>query len=158
MKRALVLALVVGLLAGMMFGPAEAKKKPYVEVLELAYQGGSVGASTPAASGGTCLVDPTSPFHCVEAIPSSVQAKYIKVEVIDATGQKAGGYLSQGDTDGDGFGNLYGDFCGGHEAPVPMEAKGAPVGISLYAGVCSDGSGPSIVTTGTVKVTFSSLP
>jgi hypothetical protein len=159
MKKSIVLFLVIGLLGAAVMGPAVAKKKkPYVEVIELEYQGGNLGASTPAASGGTCLVDPSQPFHCVDAIPSSTQAKFIKVEVTDATGQKAGGYLSQGDTDGDGFGNLYGEFCGAHEASIPMEAKGSAVQISLYAGTCVDGSGPSVVTTGTVKVTFSSVP
>jgi hypothetical protein len=164
MKRIAVLLMIIGLIAGSMTA-AEAKKKrkPPVpvrreEVIEVPYQGANIGISSPAATSGGCLVDQTVPFHCLSAVPTFAEAAYVKIEVIDATGQKAGGFVSQGDTDGDGISDGYGQFCGGHAAPIPMATPGAPLDISLYMGICSDASGPSIVTTGTIKVTFSNMP
>ena len=80
----------------------------------------------------------------------------MKIEVTDASGQKAGGYVSQGDTTGDGVGDLFGDFCGAHAGPVAI-TPGVPLKVSLYAGTCFDGS-PSVVTTGDVKATFTTKP
>jgi hypothetical protein len=163
-KKIVVTAVTLGLLAGAMIAPADAakkKRKPVVrieEVVEFDYTGGQLGASTPAYTGGACLVDPTQPFACHEIIPPSAALKFVKIEVIDASGQKAGGFISQGDTDGDGIGDGYGQFCGAHTESVPLTVPGAVVGVSLYAGVCSDASGPSVVTTGTVRATFSNLP
>jgi hypothetical protein len=165
MKRILVLLMIAGLIAGSV-ATAEAKKKKkkvsapvrMEEVVEIAYTGGNIGVATPAATGGSCLVDQTVPFHCLNAVPPFVEASFIKVEVIDSSGQKAGGFLSQGDVDGDTIADGYGDFCGAHPEPVAMNTPGAPVDISLFMGVCSDASGPSIVTTGTIKVTFSNMP
>lgn len=168
MRKALAVALSLGLLAGALAMPAEAakkkkKKKPVAvtkveEVVEIAYQGGNLGVATPVTTGGACLVDPTMPFSCKSAVPTQPGMKYIKVEVTDATGQKAGGFLSQQDADGDGLNDGFGEFCGAHAEPIPLELESAPVGVSLYPGVCADGSSPSIVTTGTIKVTFSNMP
>ena len=163
MKKTLMVALALSLVAGALAMPAQAKKKKkkpvrVEQIVEIPYQGGNAGVATPAYTGGACLVDPTQPFSCKSAIPESIDFKYVKVEVADASGQKAGGFISQGDTDGDGISDGYGQFCGGHAEPVEMTAPGSPVDISLYAGVCSDASGPSVVTTGTITVTFSNLP
>lgn len=165
MRRAIAVALALGLLVGAFVGTAEAakkkKKKKTVrveEVLEIEYQGGNLGIASPAATTGACFVDPTLPFSCKEAIPTKPGMKYIKVEVADATGQNAGGFISQQDADGDGLNDGYGQFCGAHAEPVPLELESAAVGISLYPGVCSDASSPSIVTAGTITVTFSNLP
>src|SRR5687767_14545453 len=76
MKKTLSVAIVIGLLFGAMMVPAEAKKKKkkaaatvtrIEEVVEVAYQGPNVGVATPAATGGTCLVDQSLPFHCLSA-------------------------------------------------------------------------------------------
>lgn len=164
MRRAIAVALALGLLVGAFVGTAEAGKKKkkkktarVEEVIEIEYQGGNLGANTPGPSGGVCFTDPSMPFSCKQAIPTKPGMKYIKVEVTDATGQKAGGFISQQDKDGDGLDDGYGNFCGAHTEAVPLELVSAPVGISLYPGVCSDGS-PSFVTTGTIKATFSNLP
>lgn len=163
MKKILVTAVVIGLVAGSLAAPAMAKKKKpkkpvrVEEVIEIEYQGGNGGVATPAFTGGVCLNDPSMPFSCKSAIPT-IAAEYIKVEVTDASGQKAGGFISQGDTDGDTVADGYGQFCGGHAEPVQLTVPAAAVDISLYAGVCSDASGPSVVTSGTITVTFSNLP
>jgi len=166
MRKAIAVALTLGLLVGAYAMPAEAakkkkkKKKPVriEEVVEIEYQGGNLGVATPAATGGSCLVDPTMPFSCKQAIPTKPGMKFIKVEVTDATGQNAGGFISQQDNDGDGIQDGYGEFCGAHAEPVPLELASAAVGVSLYPGVCADASGPSIVTMGTITVTFSNMP
>ena len=164
MRKALAVALAAGLLAGAFVGPAEAgkkKKKAPVKVervVEVAYSAPGAGAAGPdgTASGGICpLSDPTT-LECIE-IPLNLGEKYVKVEIIDTLGQKVAGYISQGDTDGDGVGNLYGDFCGAHEAPIEMLSESAPVRVSFYNGTCGDGT-PSIATAGNIKVTFSNLP
>lgn len=165
MKRILVLLMIAGLIAGSV-ATAEAKKKKkknsapvrMEEVVEIPYTGSNIGVASPAATGGTCLIDQTLPFHCLSAVPSFVEASFIKIEVADATGQKAGGFISQGDVDGDGISDGYGQFCGAHPEPLAMATPGAPVDISLYMGICSDASGPSIATTGTITVTFSNMP
>jgi hypothetical protein len=165
MKRILVLVMVLGLVFGAI-ATADAKKKKkkkkkpvrVEEVIEVEYQGGNLGAATPAATGGACLVDPTMPFSCKSVTPTVPGMKYLKIEVLDVTGLNAGGFISQQDSDGDGLQDGYGEFCGAHADPITLELPNAPVGVSLYPGVCSDGSGPSIVTMGTIVATFSNLP
>lgn len=105
-----------------------------------------------------CFLDPTLPFACINIIPPGAEYTYVKIEVKDATGLSAGGFISQQDTDGDGLNDGYGEFCGAHEAAVALEIPGALLGVSLYPGFCSDASGPSIVTTGTIVATFSNMP
>jgi hypothetical protein len=168
MKKVLVVALTAGLLAGALVGPADAgkkKKKPVpppapvkVErVVEADYTTTGLGATTPTgAGGGICpMADPTA-LECL-AVPLQVGEAYVKVEVKDAAGQKVAGYLSQGDTDGDGIGNLYGEFCGAHTEPVEMLSQSVPLGINMYNGATATCQ-PSITTTGTVIVTLSNLP
>lgn len=161
MKKAIVVALTAGLVAGAFAGPADAgkkKKKPVrVErVVEVDYSAPGAGVASPAASGGICpFADPTTQT-CIE-IPLQLGEKYIKVSIADATGQKVAGYIGQGDTDGDGISNLYGDFCGEHPEPIALESASAPVRISFYNGATAD-CAPSISTTGTITVTLSNLP
>ena len=157
MKKTLIAALVLGLVAGAMAAPATAKKKKpkkVERVVEIDYQGPGVGITSPAASVGYCYQFPVSDA-CLTVIPEPGE-KYIKIEVTDASGTAVAGFISQGDLDGDGIGDLYGDFCGAHEAPIQLEVKGGPFDISLYDGVC--GTGPSVMTTGTIKITLSNLP
>lgn len=161
MKKIIAIALSLGMLAGAYALPAEAKKKKKKKpvrierVVDLEYSTPGIGVTTPVAGGGLCpFADPTTQT-CIE-IPLQAGETYIKVELTDATGLPVMGYISQGDTDGDGIGNLYGDFCGGHEEPIPMEST-APVRISFYNGVNPD-CAPSAATTGTIKVTLSNMP
>ena len=153
MRKTITTVLAVGLIVGAFMAPsADAKKKkPKPRVVTDTYDAPAIGVSTAVASGGASGCTGGNNIGCVE-FPTTAKDKYIKVEVTDQSGQPAGGYLSQGDTDGDGVGNLFGDFCGAHLAPVAI-TPGAPVKISLYNGTCVDGS-QSTVTTGTVKATF----
>jgi hypothetical protein len=160
MKKALIVALVLGLVAGAMAAPATAKKKKKKKpvrverVVEVEYQGPGVGVSSPAGSVGYCYQFPVSDA-CLTVIPEAGE-KYIKIEVLDASGTAVAGFISQGDLDGDGIGDLYGEFCGSHAEPIQLEVPGGPFDLSLYDGVC--GTGPSVMTTGTIKITLSNLP
>lgn len=159
MKKPLSTMIVVGLVAGAFALPAEAKKKKSKpvrteRVVEFEYSGPGVGIATPEASVGYCYQFPVAD-QCLAVYPEAGE-KYLKVEVIDSSGTKVAGFLSQGDLDGDGIGDLYGDFCGAHESAVPLELEMSTVELSLYDGAC--GTGPSVMTSGTIKVTLSNMP
>lgn len=166
MKRILVLLMVVGLVFGSIAAAEAGKKKkkspPPAPVkvertVEIDYMAPGIGATVPGAGGGICpLADPTTQ-ECIE-VPLQAGEAYVKISITDSAGQKVAGYISQGDTDGDGIGNLYGDFCGAHEAPIALESPSAPVRISFYNGTCADGTTPSIATQGTIVAVFSNLP
>lgn len=162
MKKTVLMLLVSGLLFGSLVGAAEAKKKkkkPPVpvrieRVVEIPYTGGA-GVNASVYAVGACLGG--VPVFACQATSTGAEDLYVKVEVTDASGQNAGGFISQGDTDGDTVADGYGTFCGAHPAPVALTTPGAELGVSLYPGVCEDGS-PSVVTTGTIKLTFSNMP
>lgn len=161
MKKTLTIVLMLALVAGAFAAaPAQAKKKAVrtERVVEIEYVMGGIGISSPAASAGVCPMTEPGSGECIEVPILSLKEKYIKVEIADALPTTIAGFISQGDTDGDGISDLYGDFCGAHEAPIALEGAGAPVRISFYPGTCADGSGVSFPTTGTITVTFSNMP
>jgi hypothetical protein len=161
-KRSLTMLLVLGLIVGSLVGTAEAKKKKkkvkrIERVVEITYNGPNAGVSTPAATGGVCQLSTDEPGACIET-PTSTKDRYVKITVTDASGQAVAGSISQGDTDGDGVSNIYGQFCGETPAALPLAAPGVPLRVTAYAGTCADGSTPSVMTTGTITLTFSNLP
>ena len=152
----LVGSLVLGAFAAPMADAAKKKPKKYMRTAEVDYATPAIGTSVHAAgnyaSGGACT---GFPGDCI-SVPTTAKDKYLKVMVVDATGAKVSGAISQGDTDGDGLYNLVHPFCGGHATSVPI-TPGVPVGVDVYTGTCEDGSA-STATTGTIKVTFSNKP
>ncbi|HEV2756005.1 MAG TPA: hypothetical protein VG318_09550 [Actinomycetota bacterium] len=165
MKKAIVVALTGGLVAGALVGPADAgkkKKKPVPvpvkieRVVEIEYQTTGIGVATPARTLGICPFSDAAAQACVEA-PMELGEKFVKVEVKDTTGQKQYGFISQGDVDGDGIADGYGTFCGVHAEPVELASQSAPVRVSFYPGATAD-CAPSVASTGTVVFTFSNLP
>ena len=166
MRKSIIGLLVLGLIFGSLIGSAEAKKKKkkvpapvkIERVVTINYNGPNIGVSSPAATGGVCQLDTNSPGDCIET-PTTPDDMYVKIEVTDASGQKVAGSISQGDTDGDGVSDIYGQFCGSTgDTALALTAPGAPLRVTAYAGVCSDGSTASVMTTGTIKITFSNLP
>lgn len=165
MKRSLVLLLALGLVAGSLAAPATAKKKKkkskapqrIERVVEIEYSGTGIGVSSPAASGGLCPApSPDQTGTCIETPVLDAAETFVKVEIQDASGLATPGFISQGDLDGDGVGDLYGEFCGAHEEPIALE-NASPVRVSFYSGTCADGT-PGTTTMGTIIVTFSNMP
>jgi hypothetical protein len=165
MKRILVLLMVLGLVFGSI-AAAEAgkkKKKPKAprtpvkveRVVEVAYDHPGIGATAAGRGGGYPVTFP-DPMD----IPVTAEEQYIKVEIVDASGQKVAGSIGQGDVDGNGINDdLYGVFCGAHPEPIPLAAPGMPIiGIYAYSGTCEDGTTPSVMTSGTIKITLSNMP
>lgn len=158
MKKVIAIALSVGMLAGAYSLPAEAKKKKkkrIERVVEITYTHPGIGAATPA--GGTGY--PANFPEGSSEIPLGPDDLFMKVEVVDDSGQAVSGFISQGDIDGNGVNDDgYGTFCGAHAEPIPVASPGAPIiGIYAHSGVCADGT-PSIMTSGTIKVTLSNMP
>jgi hypothetical protein len=163
MRRAISVVLALGLLTGAFIGPAEAGKKKkkaapvkVERVVEYPYTGPGIGASTLVAAAGYCYPEPTA---CAVFAPEPGE-KYIKIEVTDATGTTIAGSINQGDLDGDGIGDLYGEFCGAHEEPLELLNAEATFQLSMYSGTCYGTAtpSPSVMTQGVVKITFSNLP
>ena len=163
MRRTMILTLIFVVVAALA-APAMAqkdgkkgKKKPrFIEmVVEVDYSGPHAGVMTPVRSAGWCG-NGTDVSPCLYVVPPFPTAKYLKVEVEDQSGLSAGGWLSQGDTNGDGFYDSFGHFCGAHSEPV--EIGSGTIEIALMEGICRDSSGPSVVTSGKIKLTFSNLP
>lgn len=155
---ALVLAfgLVFGAMATAEAGKKKKKKMKRVErIVEIDYGNPGIGV---APVGGY----PTGFPEAATEIPTGPDDLFFKVEVEDSSGQAVWGFLSQGDLDGNGVNDDgYGNFCGAHEETIPVAAPGTPfLGVYAYAGNCgpSFGMTPSVMTTGTIKVTFSNLP
>ena len=158
MKKSFVaILLIIGLIAAFNVAPAQAKKKSKGRVVEFEYTLGGVGISTPFASIGLCPMTEPGSGQCIEFPVMSAKEKYVKVEVIDSVPVGPAGFISQGDVDGDGIADGYGTFCRAHEDPVKLEGGTTPVRVSFYPGLCADRT-PSIPTTGTIRVTFSSTP
>ena len=148
-------ALVLGAFAAPMADAKKKKPKKYTRTAEATYANPSPGAAV-AAGGNSAAFGYCAGFpECIE-FPTTAKDKYIKVKVADTSGQKVVGYIDQGDTDGDGIGDLVHKFCGEHSMAVPI-TSGVPVGVNIYPGTCDDGS-TAAVTTGTIKVTFSNKP
>ncbi|MGI8774810.1 MAG: hypothetical protein ACR2KQ_07330 [Actinomycetota bacterium] len=158
MKRMLVVALVLGLIAGSLAAPASAgkkkkKKKPVkVErVVEFEYacpctglfQLGGLTGGDPNLGGGP--------------MPGAgVEELYLAGVAVDDSGLPVQVDV-QGDTDGDGLNNAIGSFCG--ETEEPMEVP-AGVSFNLFitgVGACDDGT-PVGGIGGTITFTFSNLP
>lgn len=157
MRKTIITALVLGLIAGALTAPmAEAKRKRYKKTVSQAYDAPAIGVSNPVYTGGFSGCDGDTNIGCV-IFTTTAKAKYAKVTVVDSSGNKVGGFVSQGDVDGDGIGDGFGSFCGAHTAPVAITA-GADLEVNFYPGVCDDGATPSTPTTGEVKVTFTDRP
>jgi hypothetical protein len=150
MKRSIVLLLILGLLAGALAAPAEAakkkkkKKKPVTYTMEAPYDNPAIGSSD---LGGGCLGCPSF------AVPSD--ATYMSVEITDSTGLPVPASISW-DTDGDGISDTGFEICGKTEEAQAVE-PGVTANVFVWvlpSTICPNGT----ATSGTVKVTLSSVP
>ena len=158
----MITLLAVGLVAGSLALPAEAKKKKrrkapvrVERVVEIPYAHPGIGAGTPAGPAGYPVNFPEGDSE----IALGADDLFISIEVVDSSGYPVTGFISQGDLDGNGVNDDgYATFCGKHLAPVPISAPGQPIiGIYAYGGTCVDGT-QAVMTSGTIKVTLSNMP
>lgn len=90
-------------------------------------------------------------------IPTSSDDAFISLKIDDQSGQKVFARLSQGDTNGDGLSDIFGEVCGETSEPIPMPG-GSEVQIFIYEGNCGMEPTPSIAFGGTITATFSNMP
>ena len=156
MKKALAVAMMIGLLAGSMVGNADAakKKKKVERVVEHAYSAPSPGIG--GAPYSACLAAQMPEGGCVN-IPLGLGEKFVNVEVADSGPLDVYWILAQ-DTDtsaGDVGYDIFHYGCGNSEEPIPV-TEGLELRISVYA---SGGPEcPGAASTGTIKATLSNLP
>ncbi len=164
MKRAITALVVLGLIAGALAAPAAAqkrkKKKPPApvkveRVVEYEYTAPSPAVNpAPGAAVGACMsVLINDVFACANMETSSTEA-FAKVEVTDASGQKAYFTMSQ-DTNDDGIYDIFGQFCGSTPAPVAITPG---LVLRVNVSVAGDPACPGPATSGTIKTTISNLP
>ena len=151
MRKIIPTVLATALVLGAFVAPAAEARKRKKRTVTAEYQAPAIGAFTVIGGGGFSSCGGSANIGCVE-FPTTKKDKTVQVTITDSSGQKVGGFLSQGDTNGDGVGDGFGTFCGGHPGPVPI-TPGVPLEVSFYAGTCEDGS-PSTPTTGKVKAVF----
>lgn len=152
MKRTIVVALALSLVAGAMTAPAMAKKKKpkkpvrVERVVEMRYEAPSAVGTGDA--GGVCSGCP--------AIPNTSDEVWMKVEVIDDALPIGGVDISFGDSNGDGF--FDGGFfvCGATDGWVEVPGASAMQTFPyIVSGSQCPGGG---ATSGTIKVTYSNMP
>lgn len=159
MKRAIAVALSLGLLAGAFAMPAEAakkKKKKPVRVereFKLAYQC-PCGPGTPVYAGGAWLAGGAFGGG---PVATGSEDNFVKVEAVDAVGDAVRVTLGQ-DLDGDLQAETdIGDVCSTTEEPLEVPAPGSQISVFVHTGTCADGTA-AIATSGEITLTFSNMP
>jgi hypothetical protein len=154
MKKAILVALILGLVAGSMAAPAEAKKKKKPKRVERTAEGAYDAPALILV--GACAQ--TGAIGCV-SIPTGPGERYVSVTVTDAHGQPV--YVSiQADMDGNAQDDtVYGSFCGETTEPILVDES---TELHFWVGATPDpgiaGCAPAAATTGTLTATFSNLP
>ena len=154
MRKAIAVALALGLLAGAMVAPAEAakkKKKPkrIERVVEFDYVCPCPGFYQFGSATGTNFGGGAVPIG---------DESYITITAEDASGTAVLVSVNQ-DTNGDGFNDGVADVCAGEEKQEePAEINpGLEMRLFLTTGTCEDGT-PSVPLGGTLTITLSNLP
>lgn len=160
MKRFVCMVLLGCILLSMPASSAAKKKGPARKerVVELSYASPGIGISTGTKHWGRPLGSPDA--YQIELEPGE---RYVTMEVIDASGQPVAGRFDQEGLSYGGYSAInrpyggVGAFCGAHSEPVKLLKRSPITAIYLFNGVCEDGT-PSVMTSGTVKITLSNLP
>ena len=151
MRKTIITLLTAALVAGALLGPsAEAGKRVKKRKATATYTGFS------AAVEGNGLCDP----GCVRFATKPTE-KFVKLSAVDATGLPVSVSVSQPDSNGDGFVENVGSFCG--KSKKLAISGGQEVILFIYGhpttGVFEQFGGPTqctgTATTGTIKATFS---
>ncbi|MGH2756384.1 MAG: hypothetical protein ACRDI3_01185 [Actinomycetota bacterium] len=115
--------------------------------VEVPYQGPAAALSTPAAL-VTLHCHPTFAIGCVR-IPTHRADRFARITIDDLGGQQVMAMVLDKWDDELAF------FCGETKGKI-LVPPSAYIEVWLVAGTCSGTNAPSIVTTGQVRVTFSS--
>lgn len=165
MRRALAVALAVGLLAGAYAAPAEAakkKKKPVrVErVVEFEYQcpcGVKVMGTGPGWQFGSLTGGENNIGGGFVPFDPSTE-RFLKVESEDPLGMPVAINISM-DTDPNdtSVNNSVANICGATEEPIELPDVEAEFRVFVTSGTCADGT-PTAASGGVITFTFSNLP
>jgi hypothetical protein len=152
MKRTVVVALLISLIAGLLIAPAEARRRRrIVQRARAAYETPALGHSD-AVIGCLLVADG---LDCVNFIPRAGM-KYLRLQIRDQSGTSTYAAVSQ-DLDGDGVGDVdYPNVCGKTAKPIKIR-PGYEVTVFINAGPGADPPCPGVGTPGTVRATFSNL-
>jgi hypothetical protein len=152
MKRTVVVALLISLIAGLLIAPAEARRRRrIVQRARAAYETPALGHSD-AVIGCLLVADG---LDCVNFIPRAGM-KYLRLQIRDQSGTSTYAAVSQ-DLDGDGVGDVdYPNVCGKTAKPIKIR-PGYEVTVFINAGPGADPPCPGVGTSGTVRATFSNL-
>ena len=153
MKRLMVVAMVLGLIAGAMSVEASAKKKkkkkkpaPIVRVERsetLEYSAPGFVAAADAHAANVCADGTGCLSFAVEAVD-----RYVSIAVTDKTGTPSPMEVTIGDADGV-------VYCGKTDAPLKLAGA---TEVSVTVGIAAPPDCEAATTTGAVKATFSNLP
>lgn len=153
MKKLIATCLTLGLLAGALAMPADAKKKRKPKRVERVAEGtydnpaiGIPGVAGTSSAGGA-----------VEFGLASNEA-FINVEITDDAGRPVMATMSQDSDPSDTTWEIFATFCGTTDGPVDV-VPGLAVRVSVYT--ISGPDHPTCVgpaTSGTIKATLSNLP
>ncbi|MGH2818346.1 MAG: hypothetical protein ACRDJS_07810 [Actinomycetota bacterium] len=152
MRRTVLVALVISLIAGPLLAPAEARRRRrIVQRAHAVYQTPALGHSD-ALVGCLLIADG---LGCVNFIPRAGM-KFLKLQIKDQSGTSTYAAVSQ-DLDGDGIGDVdHPNVCGKTAKPIKIR-PGYAVTVFINGGPGSDPPCPGIGTSGTVHATFSNL-
>jgi hypothetical protein len=146
MKRLLILALVVGLVAGALTAAEAAKKKKKkTRTAESTYEAPAIGSG-----GGVCLGATNSCGN----IATGPDERFVEIEIIDEAGFDVYATVGQ-DLDGDSLTDSSTEICGKSKEPIPIEPG---VALTIFPWAVGQPDCPGVATTGTVKATLSNLP
>jgi uncharacterized membrane protein len=169
MKKAIILALIMGLVAGSLAAPAGAAKKKKKKkkapakierVVEFEYDCPcGVRFGTPAGSQGVGwqLGGTTGSNTGGGEIPTTATDLFVTAKAEDASGQPVRVGLAH-DTDGDGLNNTWGAFCGETTEPIEVSQAEAVMRVFVTSGTCDDMSTPAFATGGSITFTFTNMP
>ncbi len=161
MKKLIVLAIVIGLLAGAMVMPADAKKKKKP----------APAPAEPVRIERVVDFDYTCVGPCVGLfqlggltgenigggpIPTGTDDLFIKAEATDMSGQPVVIEIQQ-DLDGDGGNNPVGTLCGRADEKAISINAGLEIRVFISSGTCEDGT-PALALGGDIKFTLSNMP
>ena len=154
MKRLLVLALTIGLIAGGMTSADAAKKKKKPKRISRVVEG--TYDLPPLVIAGTC--SQSGAIGCVSFATGPKESFITKASITDQHGQPVSVSISA-NTDGEiGDDVSYGAFCGELTEPISFDPG---VELHFWVGAAIDISpscAPGAATSGTVTATLSNLP